>query len=1081
MTGVVALSCRTMRAWAIALAALCGMASRLHAQGPTTAAIAGRISDAAGHGVAGADIVVTNRATGASMRSTSRADGHYEVAGLEVGGPYAVTVRHAGSRPRTQTGFLLSLGQRLRLDVQLAQQAATLPAVVTAATQDRRFSRSHMGTESFLSDSAIHHLPVISRDLYDFVRLVPQVSTWFASTATGANTRVNSIRIDGISDQVISSNLAAGALYGGKVIPLDAVKEYQVLLSPFSVQHGGFAGASVNVVTRSGTNDLKGSVFAYGTNERLGPNVPFVRSAPYDKAQIGFSLGGPIIRDRLHFYLASELLRRSIPAQGPYVGSRPSSQMLPVSADDVARFQQLLSARGLDAGSAGAVANPNPSASTFLRLDAPIPAWNSRLTVRGTYGYGDSAIFARPTLLAPTNCTSSTCFPLSSLQHSRWVNKRSSAVQLVTNFANGAYNEVLAGYTGIISGFRPTVKEPLVLVTVPAVSGGPAVLQAGTHEIATGQRNASWTTDLTDNFVISLGVHRIMAGLSMQRFDLKAFQLRGAYGVWEFASLDSLAAGTAARYRVTRDTGSVTAASGMHHALYLGDEWTASSRLSLTFGLRAEVPMISARPPYVPAVDSAFGLRTDAVPSARVHWSPRLGFNYDLTGDDATPTQLRGGVGLFTGRPPLFWLFGGFSAYGLAQRTLQCGPLPSDAGAAPPFSTDASKPPFACAGGQTFGGATTAEVDVLAPRLRLPQVLRSSLAVDRALPFGFVGTIEGIVTRSTSTLYFSGINLAAPQGTDRRGRVMYGTVATSGVATPRRIVARLGDVVSVTNQSRDIAYDITGELRREGRLADLQVAVSYGRTRDVASPRPVSALLVDDWRYGRPVAGRLDDVSLGTSDYDQPVRVRMSGTLRSPWRRLGTDLSLYYIGGSGFPYTYVAGGTQGRGDLNGDGAQGNDPLYIPHTTFDTAEIRFAGTAAEVTAQQNAFDRFIDDAACLREQRGRIMSRNSCRSPWLHQTNVALRQTLPAVATHVVALEVQVFNLLNLLNRQWGRMQLPAGTVPTTTNQIPLLSQVGETSGTQAQPIYRFDAATQRYQSENTDSFYQIQLALRYSF
>jgi len=1074
-------SCRTLRAWAIALAALFGIVSRLHAQGPTTATIAGRVSDAAGRGIAGADIVVTNRATGVSMRSTSRTDGHYEVAGLEVGGPYAVTVRRTGSQPHTQTGFLLSLGQQLRLDVQLAQQTVSLPTVVTVAAQDRRFSRSHTGAESFLSDSTIHQLPVINRDLYDFVRLVPQVSTWFASTATGGNTRVNSIRIDGISDQVISSNLAAGALYGGKVIPLDAVKEYQVLLSPFSVQHGGFAGASVNVVTRSGTNDLKGSVFAYGTNERLGPNVPFVRSAPYDKAQLGLSLGGPIIRDRLHFYLASELQRRSIPAQGPYVGSQPSSPVLPVSAGDVARFQQLLSARGLDAGSAGAVANPNPSASTFLRLDAPIPKWNSRLTMRGTYGYGDSAIFARPTLLAPTNCTSSPCFPLSSLQHSRWVNKRSGAVQLVTNFAHGAYNEVLAGYTGIVSGFRPTTKEPLVLVTVPAASGGPAVLQAGTHEIATGQRNASWTTDFTDNFAISLGAHRIMAGLSLQRFDLRAFQLRGAYGVWEFASLDSLAAGRAARYRVTRDTGSVTAASGMHHALYLGDEWAASSRLSVTLGLRAEVPMMSARPPYVAAVDSAFGLRTDAVPSARVHLSPRIGFNYDLTGDDATPTQLRGGIGLFTGRPPLFWLFGGFSAYGLAQRTLQCGPLPGDAGAAPPFSADASRPPFACAGGQTFGGTTSAEVDALAPHLRLPQVLRTSLAVDRALPFGLVGTIEGIVTRSTSTLYYSGINLAGPLGTDRRGRVMYGTIAANGVATPRRIVARLGDVVSVTNLSRDIAYDITGELRREGRLADMQVAVSYGRTRDVASPRPVSALLVDDWRYGRPVAGRVDDLSLSTSDYDQPLRVRMSGTLRSPWRRLGTDLSFYYIGGSGFPYTYVAGGAQGRGDLNGDGAQGNDPLYIPRTALDTAEIRFTGTPAEVTAQQSALERFIDGAACLREQRGRIMARNSCRSPWLHQTNVALRQTLPAVATHVVALEVQLFNLLNLLDRQWGRMQLPGGTVPTTTNQIPLLSQVGETTGALAQPIYRFDVATQRYQSENADSFYQIQLALRYSF
>jgi hypothetical protein len=1081
MLDLVAASCRTLRARAIALAALGGLASRLHAQAPTTAAIAGRVTDAGGRGLAGAEIVVTNRATGVSMRGSSRTEGYYEIAGLEVGGPYAVVVRRAGSQMHTMTGLRLSLGQRLRLDVQLTPQAATLPAVVTVAARDRRFSRAHQGAETFLSDSAIHLLPVINRDLYDFVRLVPQVSTWFAATATGANPRMNSFRIDGISDQVISSSLAAGALYGGKVMPLDAVKEYQVLLSPFDVRHGGFAGASVDVVTRSGTNDLQGSVFAYGTNERLGPNVPFVRGSPYDKTQLGVSLGGPIVRDRLHFFVASELQRRSIPAMGPYLGARPSSGPLPVSAADVARFQQLLGARGLDAGSAGAVANPNPSSSSFLRLDAPIPAWNSRITVRGTYGAGDSAIFARPTLLAPTNCAAASCFPLSSLQHSRWVDKRSGAVQLVTNFARGAYNEMLVGYTGIVSGFRPTVDAPLVLVTVPATSGGPAVLQAGTHEIATGQRNRSWTAELTDNFAISVGAHRLLAGLSTQRFDLWAFQLRGAYGVWEFSSLDSLAAGTAARYRVTRDTGSVTAASGMHHAVYLGDERTASTRLSVTFGVRAELPVLVAHPPYVGAVDSAFGLRTDAVPRARAQWSPRLGFNYDLAGDDATPTQLRGGVGLFTGRPPLFWLFGGFSAYGLAQRTLQCGPLASDAGAAPTFSTDASRPSLACAGGQTFGGATSAEVDVLDARLRLPQVLRTSLAVDRALPFGFVGTIEGIVTRSTSALYFSGINLAEPLGTDRRGRVMYGTIGATGVAAPRRIVARLGDVVSVTNRSGDVAYDVTGELHRTEQRGDVHLAVSYGRTRDVASPRPVSALLVDDWRYGRPVAGRLDDVSLGTSDYDQPVRVRMSGTLRSPWRRFGTDLSFYYIGGSGFPYTYVAGGSQGRGDLNGDGVQGNDPLYIPRSARDTSEIRFAGTAAGVTAQQGAFDRFVDGAACLRAQRGRIMSRNSCRSPWLHQTNVALRQTLPAMARHVVGLEVQVFNLLNLLDARWGKMQLPGGTVPTTTNQIPLLSQVGETTGAQAQPIYRFDVATQRYQAENVDSFYQIQLALRYSF
>ncbi len=200
-----------------------------------------------------------------------------------------------------------------------------LQGIETRAAQDRLFSRAHTGTEAFLSDSTIHQMPVINRDLYDLVRLVPQMSTWFTLAPSGAGTRVNSIRIDGVSDQVPSSNLAAGQLYGGKVIPLDAVKEYQVLFSPFDVRYGSFAGASINVVTRSGTNELHGSVFGYGTNERLGPNVPLVRSAQYEKQQFGVSLGGPIIRDRLLFFVSSELQRRTIPAIGPRVGE-PASE-----------------------------------------------------------------------------------------------------------------------------------------------------------------------------------------------------------------------------------------------------------------------------------------------------------------------------------------------------------------------------------------------------------------------------------------------------------------------------------------------------------------------------------------------------------------------------------------------------------------------------------------------------------------------------------------------------------------------------------------------------------------------------------
>ncbi len=1068
--------------WSLTACALAAPIGTARAQSPTSAAIAGRILDDSGRGISDADIVVKNLSTGISVRGVSRAEGRYLVSGLEVGGPYAITVRRIGAPMETRAGLFLTLGQRLQLDVALASEPVRLDAVETRAMPERRFSRAHTGTETFLSDSLIHQMPVINRDLYDLVRLVPQMSTWFALAPSGAGPRVNSIRIDGISDQVPSSNLAAGQLYGGKVIPLDAVKEYQVLFSPFDVRQGSFAGASVNVVTRSGTNDLHGSMVGYGTNERLGADVPLVRNARYEKAQLGVSLGGPLVRDRLLFFVSSELQERTIPAPGAFVGQPASStNMLPVNAADVARFQQLLGGYGLDGGSAAAVTNGNPSSSTFLRLDAPILRWNTRVTLRGNYGHADSSIFARPTMLAPTNCPTNACFPLSSLQHSRWVDKRSIAAQVASNFTGGAYNEILAGYNRLLSGFKPTVAQPLILVTVPGPTGAPAVLQSGTHEIATGQRNASWTAEVTDNFSMSAGAHRITLGLSSQLFDLRAFQLRGAYGIWEFASLDSFQARTPSRYRVTRDTGSVTAASGAYHAAYIGDQWEPSSRLSLTLGVRADLSVLAARPPYVGSVDSTFNLRTDNVPSGSVQWSPRFGFNYRLSQEGDAPAQLRGGVGLFTGRPPLFWLFGGFSAYGLAMRTLQCGSLASDAGPAPVFRTDAQNPPLTCGGGQSFGASTTGEIDVIDSQLRLPQAMRATLASDAQLPFGIIGTVEALYTRAKRSVFFSPINLVGPTTADRRGRVMYGTINAAGAAIPTRVASRLGDVISITNQSKDYSYDITGELRKNGRIADLTASVSYGRSRDVQSARPVSALLVDNWRYSRPVAGRQDDLALSTSDFDQPLRIRASGTLHSPWRRFGTDLSFFYIGGSGFPYTYVAGGTQGRGDLNADGAIGNDPIYLPRSVFDTAEIRFAGSAAEVGAQRAAFDQFIDGATCLRTQRGRIISRNSCRTPWMSLTNLAVRQAFPSVREQSFAVELQVFNVLNLLNSRWGRMKIPTGAVLATTSQIPLLLQVGQTAGVLPQPIYRFDTAMRRYNDDNFDTYYQIQLAVRYNF
>jgi len=373
------------------------------------------------------------------------------------------------------------------------------------------------------------------------------------------------------------------------------------------------------------------------------------------------------------------------------------------------------------------------------------------------------------------------------------------------------------------------------------------------------------------------------------------------------------------------------------------------------------------------------------------------------------------------------------------------------------------------------------EIDVIDSRLHVPQTMRATLATDARLPFGFVGTIEGLYTRTRRAIFYSSINLKDPVAADRHDRLLYGAISGTGVATPSRVTSRLGDVIAIRNQSRDYAFDVTTELRKTSRIVDVSTSISYGRSRDVQSLRPVSALLTDNWRFARPVIGRQNDLTLGTSDFDQPLRVRAFGTLHSPWRRFQTDVSFFYVGGSGFPYTYVAGGTQGRGDLNADGAVGNDPIYIPRTAFDTAEITFGGSQAEVATQQAAFEQFIRGAACLRNQRGRIMARNSCRAPWMSVTNLAIRQALPTIREQSLLVEMQVFNLLNLLNSRWGRMELPTGTALSTTSQIALLTQIAETAGPRAQPVYRFDSAMRRYNDENFDTYYQIQLAVRYNF
>ncbi|MGE5101008.1 MAG: carboxypeptidase regulatory-like domain-containing protein, partial [Deltaproteobacteria bacterium] len=453
------------------------------AQGVTTAGIHGRISAGSGRDIE-ALLRVSNDATGFTVEVRA-SGGRFLVEGLDPGGPYTVAAHALGFAPQQRKGILLTLGELRELDFEmqpLAVRMDTVNVVAPSGSSDRAHPGG--GTGTLISESVLEHLPTLNRDLYDFVRLVPQISTKISLSnpglsAGGVNFRFNEFLINGVSERTLSGGVS-NAFAGSKSIPLDAVKEYEVLLAPYDVRYGDFSGGLVNTVTKSGTNAIQGSAFAFGRNDRLARRNGPTAANPYERAQYGLSLGGPIVPNRLLFFVASELQRFTFPAAGAYVGQPENAQPpVPVGAADLDRFDAIMRGYGLTAGSAGPVENGNPLRNLFTRLDLALPSWNSRLVAWNNYNSSEDIAFSR---------AGRDTFSLSSFQLTSLTQSRTTAVQLHTALprAGGGYNELLISHRS--GGFDPVgaVQQPIVRVSVPSVSGASVTLNSGTSEPGQG-------------------------------------------------------------------------------------------------------------------------------------------------------------------------------------------------------------------------------------------------------------------------------------------------------------------------------------------------------------------------------------------------------------------------------------------------------------------------------------------------------------------------------------------------------------------------------------------------------------------
>ena len=1045
-------------------------------QGVTTGAVSGRVLDESDEPIAGAAISVVNMATGAASRVAAARDGRYLVQGLEVGGPYSITARHPGFVSQMRDGQMLTLSQNLTIDFKLQRQTIILGTVAVTAETDPIMSADRTGAATVVSDSALRRLPSLNRTFTDFVVLSPEVSDAGPGlSGAGVNNRLNSIQIDGASENDLFGLGDTGQPGGqarGKSIGLEAVREYQVLLAPFDVRQGNFGGLLVNAVTRGGTNELHGSAFFSTRSEGLGRNIDYVRDQEYRQTQFGFSVGGPIIRDRVHFFIAPEFQRRYEPALGPYLGQRAGG--FPVAAADIDRFTSILGGYGIDAGSAGPARNANPLRNIFARIDFA-PSVNTRLVLRHNYGRAEDDILARDASL----------IRLTSNSHAFTSVKGSSVAQLYTSFEGGAGNELIVGYNRIRDRRHAAVLAPQVQVDVPSLTGGTVRLRAGAENSSQGTEVDQDVVEITDNVTFPLGTHRLTVGTKNEFYRIRNLFAQNAYGVWEFSSLDSLAGGTAARYQAGVGLGGPIDArfDAAELSLYAQDRWQMTERFVVTAGLRLDVPFVLDKPTANPSVLDRYGRRTDDVPSGNVQFSPRIGFNWDRTGDRRE--QIRGGVGVFVGRPAFVWIGNAFQNAGTGLAQLTCVAT----GAVPEFTQGtASAPPTSCANGAT--AAATGDIALLSGDLRFPQFARGSIAYDRRLGHAWVASLEAMYTRAMSTFFYTNRALAGAQGVDRNGRVVYGSIATTGVSSPV-LVGDRRNVIDVQNASKDYSYSFTAGLnRRFANWFEAHASYTYEQARDIQSL--TSSTATSNWRFGRAISGDQYSQNLDRSRFELPHRVVAYGTFSFSTR---TDVSLIYLGRSGSNYDFVYGGSGGLGDLNADGAQGNDLIYLPADVALDSEIRFSGVspipgadnspqaqAQRIAEQRSALERFITSTDCLTRQRGRLMTRNSCRSPWTNTVNVSLRQALPAIRGQSLAVQLDVFNFLNLLNRDWGQQPLP----PLGGGSIPLLTHVGQTAGSLtgasgSQGVFTFDPAMEKYDRRHVGSAYQMQVGIRYGF
>jgi hypothetical protein len=930
------------------------------------------------------------------------------------------------------------------------------------ASVDSVINPNRTGSTSAVSEQQIETLPTVNRQIQDFARTNPYVNTSLTGEGTfmfiaGRNNRYNTIQIDGAVNNDLfglSSSGTPGGGSGTQPISLDSIQQIQVAVSPYDVRQSGFTGGGVNVVTRSGTNNFEGSVFGTKRDPSFVGKGPFNTSVrEFDSTQYGGRIGGPIMHDRLFYFVSGESNKRNDPddtSADPNAGTGTTYNNVNPNAAEVASF--LKSKYNFDPGSLGDLVFKTKNDLLFGRIDANLGSQNN-LTIRHNYvnGINDNT---------PSSYTRSTTrfyFPTNIY---RFPSKTNSTVaQLNSVFNANSYNEGRVNFTTV----REHRETPVIFPTIELGPGGErsGTLQTGIERFSGANALNQDILELTDDFTFLRGGHTVIVGTHNEFFKFANTFIQDFYGYYHFANFAALQAGTPDIYRIGYATGDdpkrPTQFKAGQYSLYANDQWRLQHGLTLTFGLRADKPRFNTTPSFNPAVQSGIGYSTSAVPSESITLEPRVGFNWDING--AGRQQLRGGIGVFQGRTPFVWISNNYGNTGIEQVLKGC----TTAACMPAFNPDPNSQPRLA----NVAGAVQ-DVALSDPDFKFPRVLRSTLGYDRELFFGVRATVEALWTKTMEDVYYYNVNKRATGTSPLDGRPTYSSIST-----------QFGNAYLLSNNEK--GSDLTESLQLNKAIGNLSLSASYAHQKARSVGDPTSSTAASQWQFGFLTTGDIFTQVLSTSTFQVEHRFNTAVTYNFATGPFSHALGAFYVAQSGQPYTLLMGG-----DANRDGSSNNDLLYLPgpsnmilcpsNATAPTATAPCGSGRNPIDISQ--LTNFLGSVGLDPNKTGNL-ERNSLRQPWTRRLDLHYGLGLPQFMGARVLIEADILNLLNLFDNESGVQRF---VVNNTYMPVTYQGQ-DPTSG---KPVYREAAAGRltprnQFATANTASRWQGRLGLRINF